>query len=44
MGKLKKKKKTKDMTDKEILRELFPAKVIKHLRKVAIAARKKSKK
>ena len=42
MGKLK--KKTHEMTDKELLKELFPKEVIKHLRQVAVAARKKRKK
>jgi hypothetical protein len=37
-------KKTHEMTDKELLRELFPKKAIVHLRKVAHAARKKPKK
>ena len=40
----KSKKKVNDITDEELLRELFPKKVIKYLKKVAHAARKKSKK
>ena len=39
-----KKKKTSEMTDKELLKELFPKEVIKKLHKVALAARKKRKK
>lgn len=40
------KKKTKgdELTDADLLRELFPKKVIKHLREIAISARKKKKK
>ena len=37
------KKKDSDLTDADLLRELFPKQVIKHLRKVAISARKKKK-
>ena len=39
----KKKKKDSDLTDADLLRELFPKKVIKHLREVAISARKRKK-
>jgi hypothetical protein len=39
-----KKKKANEMTDKELLRFLFPKKIVDHVRKVAIAARKKAKK
>ena len=39
-----KKKDTNDITDEELLRELFPKKVIKLLKKVAHEARKKPKK
>ena len=41
-----KKSKTKanDITDEELLRELFPKKVITFMKKVAHAARKKDKK
>jgi hypothetical protein len=40
----KKDKKAHEMTDKELLHDLFPKKLIKELKKVAIAARKKKKK
>lgn len=40
----KKKKKDDELTDADLLRELFPKKVIKHLREVALSARKKKKK
>jgi hypothetical protein len=35
------KKKAHQMTDKELLHSLFPKKVISHLKKVAVKARKK---
>lgn len=41
---MKKKKKTDEMTDEELLRELFPKKVITYMKKVAHKARKKGKK
>lgn len=40
----KSKKKAHEMTDKELLHDLFPKKVIAHLKKVAVKARKKGKK
>ena len=40
----KSKKKAHEMTDRELLRDLFPARVIAHAKKVAVAARKKVKK
>ena len=40
----KSKKKAHEMTDAELLRDLFPKTVITHLRKVAHAARRKDKK
>jgi hypothetical protein len=45
MSKLKKKeKKAHQMTDKELLNDLFPKKLIRELKKVALKARKKGKK
>jgi len=38
------KKKAHEMTDKELLTDLFPAKIIRHVKKVAHAARPKGKK
>jgi hypothetical protein len=38
------KKKAHEMTDKELLHDLFPKKLIERLKKVALAARKKPKK
>ena len=38
-----KKKKAHEMTDKELLRDLFPKEIIRELKKVAAKARKKSK-
>lgn len=38
-----KKKDTHKMTDKELLRDLFPAHIIRELKKVAAKHRKKSK-
>src|SRR5438067_9636384 len=40
----KSKKNANEMTDKELLHDLFPKKLIKELKKVAVAARKKRKK
>ena len=39
-----KKKKDSELSDADLLRELFPKKVIKHLREIAVSARKKKKK
>ena len=38
------KKKTNEITDEELLRELFPKKVITYMKRVSHAARKKGKK
>ncbi len=40
----KSKKKANEMTDEELLRSLFPKKLIRELKKVAHKARKKGKK
>ena len=40
----KKKKKAYEMTDKELLHDLFPKEIIRELKKVAHKARKKGKK
>ena len=44
MSKKKLKKNANDMTDEELLRELFPKKAIKMLKEIALKARKKNKK
>lgn len=40
----KSKKKAYEMTDAELLNDLFPKKLIKELKKIALKARKKGKK
>jgi hypothetical protein len=37
------KKKAHEMTDKELLRDLFPKEIIRELKKAALKVRKKSK-
>jgi hypothetical protein len=43
MPKLKKKKKADRMTDEELLHDIFPKKIIREMKKIALKARKKSK-
>jgi hypothetical protein len=43
MPKSKSKKKAHEMTDKELLHDLFPKEIIRELKKVAAKVRKKSK-
>jgi hypothetical protein len=38
-----KKKDTHDMTDSELLHDIFPKKIIREMKKIALKSRKKSK-